>query len=409
MSGKSPSRASPAGRTLSVYSRVPKSSRSAATFPATRPPVPPSTLPSAPKTSARGKPPLGRAQIPDLPQDDPGELDDAEMEKGERWQARENPTRAAIIETIALSLRSSIRDAWSAFDCFNLLKHKVTSSSTDHKRAAKAKVTNLRLSDNRTPEEMRAHLDTFRDLVHKSKQVGLTWSNFNLCDIFLASLPPHTNEPLHLKWDTACKVLGVEEDFVALTVYITFTEQYRLRWEESEGAAAVPGIFGPASTNASVSGNSRHTKYKKGGKTSSIASSGKGSSNSSGKTHNGTSNTDDVPICTYCRVRYHTEKDCHSREAGLPSAAERRERLAAVRKKHSKSRPPNNRAKITKVAAITSDSSSRQCWACQKTTSRKVPGRRTRRGRRRSTGRSSTSTSQGASLRHGAATNTPSS
>ncbi|BEJ15305.1 hypothetical protein CspHIS471_0410720 [Cutaneotrichosporon sp. HIS471] len=258
------------------------------------------------------------------------DLTDDEMTKWEAWQGRENPARASIIETIAPSLRTTLHPAWSASDCLEALRTKFTSSSTDHKRAAKAKVTTMRLRDNSTPHEMRTHLDTFRDELYHSEQVGVIWSDFDRCDVFLASLPTDTTELLQLKWTTVCAAMGHDEDFDTLaSVYSQLAEQHRLRWESSEGvAAATPGLYTPARRNAEVSGPTRNNNRPK----------------NTGRHERGNARDNNAdPRCDHCACRFHKAEDCLEKSAGLPSAAERRERIQAARKVKGESLPPRGR------------------------------------------------------------------
>ncbi|BEI90079.1 uncharacterized protein CcaverHIS019_0301490 [Cutaneotrichosporon cavernicola] len=295
----------------------------------------PEYLSIRPSTDRAGdNPPIGALQTVTFPAAHGPALDDDDMAKWESWQARENPAHAAIMETISANLRSTIHNAWSAFDCLATLQSKFITTSGSHKRAAKAK-------------EMRSHLETFRYYLHQSELVGVPWTDFDRSDVFLNSLPDDMTELIHLKWDTACVSVGREEDFeILMTTYSSFTEQRRLRWEASEGVAAAPGILKPARKNAEASGLGRRPNiYSRDSRP-----------NAGCRTQ--TNNTPPDAVCTHCERPYHTKDACFEHDAGLPSASERRRRIAAACK--AKSLTPRNlnsppRPDMKNIAAATTD------------------------------------------------------
>lgn len=278
---------------------------------------------------AGDNPPRGAAPVRDLP-DNRFELSEAEMAKWEKWQERENPARAAIIDTIAPSLRVVVREVWSAAECVAALKAKFTTSSNDHMRAAKAAVTSMRLRENCTQSDMRIHLNTFRDNIYLPEQVGVAWSDFDRCDSFLTSLPYDVAELLQLKWSIASLAALTQNSFEVLSdLYATVTMQYRLCWSATEGIAAAPGLAAPARKNAEVRGpihaNNKRTKENQRGR-------GKYRS----KQQLPDQDVSDHPTCNHCEHRFHNKDNCHELAAGLPSRAERRQRVAAVRKAKEK-------------------------------------------------------------------------
>lgn len=299
-------------------------------------------------------PPTGRQLAPGQGQT----LSEDDRAKWDKWAKTENPLRAALIETSLPKLHDFIDRHWTAHDAFEALAAKFQNDTIEHRRSAKTAVESLKLPDKPTPEELDDHMEEYMRLVGKSEKTGYKWQDFDKCDVLLKSIPASLSQYIESIWKTNCRATGADFDFESLeSAYMEAAEGYRLRYQ------ADPTINAAVMFNDHVN-QGRPQKGKREGTNRASGGGGKKakSDSDSDKENKGSkSKAKSSQTCGHCNRRFHTEKQCWEKKAGIPSFDEQRKLIAAQKEK---AKPENDdvsdRGKQTKQSAnhVNADSSS---------------------------------------------------